>query len=100
MKKKIFNNYAKEIAESFCITEEELFSNSIKRKYTVPRHMLFLLCHERKMTSTDIAECMRENGSTALHAGIIKGINSINSIIGMDEDFDDTFNQIQKKCKN
>jgi chromosomal replication initiation ATPase DnaA len=95
MKRKIFRQYADFVANEFGITIDDIFSDSIKRKHSVPRHMLFYLSWKRGMTTTMIAEYMQSFGATTLHPAVLKGCERMDVKVKNDKDYYLLFKKIQ-----
>jgi chromosomal replication initiation ATPase DnaA len=87
MKKEIFNSYVIGIANTFGISQEELFSKSRKRELVDARQLLYYLCASRPMRISLIQECMVENGYETQHSPIIHGIESMKKKLKEDPDY-------------
>lgn len=96
MKEKIFDRFVELIAEKSGYWVEEFFgSEKVDLDMTPYKHMLYLLCHDRNMGSSEIAKYMQKNGSTARHSGVIKGIRSIKKRIKIDPDYMNIYKEIK-----
>lgn len=99
MKKQIFENYAKCVAEEFSIPYELLFIKTKERDCTAARHMLYYLCAKRPMNVTMIAEFMTEHGYSTGHSSVIYGIKQMSKRLREDRDYIRAARRIEETVK-
>lgn len=75
MKEKVFDTYARKIADLFGLDVEDLFVKSKKRDVVDARQLLYYACSKRPMRVVYIQEFMKRNGYDIGHTSILHGIN-------------------------
>ena len=86
-KEKIFNNYARDIADIFCIDVEDLFVKNKKRDIVDARQLLYYVCKKRPMPVVYIQEFMKKNGYETPHTSILYGIKMATKKSKSDKDY-------------
>jgi chromosomal replication initiation ATPase DnaA len=87
MKKEVFNQYAKRIADMFGITMEQLFSKTRNRDIVDARYLLYYMCSTRPMQLIYIQKFLEENGYVTKHPPLIHGINIVTKRLREDADY-------------
>ena len=77
MKKQVFNRYVRSVCYWTGVKEDDLFSKNKLSDISQARHLLFYLCHKRKIKGVKIAEYMEENGYITHSATVSYGIKKI-----------------------
>ncbi len=96
MKKEIFNQYVKEVAQAFEVRASDIFTKTKERTKVDARHLLYYLCKKRPMRITYIQKYMEDSGYKINHSSIIHGISQIEEKISEDKDYTDLINRIEE----
>jgi chromosomal replication initiation ATPase DnaA len=87
MKLNVFNDYVKQCADLFGISEDLLFTKSKRRDIVDSRHLLYYMCAERPMRIVYIQEYMLSKGYVINHSSIIYGVNQVKKKMTEDADY-------------
>tara|TARA_Y100001978_G_C23416711_1_gene301805 strand:+ start:310 stop:609 length:300 start_codon:yes stop_codon:yes gene_type:complete len=94
-KEKIFNNYARDIAEIFSIDVEDLFVKNKTRDIVDARQLLYYVCKKRPMPVVYIQEFMKKNGYDTPHTSILYGIKMATKKSKSDQDYKTAMKNLQ-----
>ena len=95
MRKHIFDDYAKAIAEQFHLTLDQMFIKTKKREVVDARQMLYYLCMERPIRISYIQRFMEAQGLGVSHSTIIHGYKKAKEMIDTDVDYKQVVNKLQ-----
>tara|TARA_R100001463_G_scaffold76672_10_gene130880 strand:+ start:5756 stop:6055 length:300 start_codon:yes stop_codon:yes gene_type:complete len=87
MKKEIFNQYVKDVAQAFEVQASDIFTKTKERTKVDARHLLYYLCKKRPMRITYIQKYMEDSGYKINHSSIIHGITQVENRIEQDQDY-------------
>tara|TARA_R110002020_G_scaffold236346_7_gene448669 strand:- start:464 stop:763 length:300 start_codon:yes stop_codon:yes gene_type:complete len=96
MKKKIFDKYAKAVAQQFHLSLEDLFVRTKKIENVEARQLLYYLCMERPIRIAYIQRFLNESGYSVAHSTIIHGYKKAKKLIDSDKDFKDVIEKINE----
>jgi len=91
MKEQIFNKYIDLVIEKYQVTEADILGSEIARSKSVPRHMVFALCHEEGVTPTELEVIMRSMGSEIQRPAITKAITKFKKKMRRDKNLTKIF---------
>ena len=100
MKKKIFNQYVRQVCKAFNISRKELFSKTKKIDAADARHLLYYLCSKRKIKLAYIQQYMGDNDYEIGHSSINYGITKFTEMLESDEDWKEYVNDIISDVKS
>lgn len=95
MKKEIFDQYARMVADFFDIPMDELFKKFNGRTNTNARQMLWWLCHKRKIPVMTITKHTERYGLKMSHSTICHGIGAFEQKVQQDDDYIKIISQIE-----
>jgi chromosomal replication initiation ATPase DnaA len=98
MKLNIFNDYTKQCADLFGISEELLFTKSKRRDVVDSRYLLYYMCSIRPMKVVYIQEYMFSRGYIINHSNIIYGINQVKKKMTEDADYRTVIKSMDTSC--
>ncbi|NBP69684.1 MAG: hypothetical protein EBR30_22690 [Cytophagia bacterium] len=88
MKKILFNQFVKQVANTFGMKNPDVMFERTKRQDIVDaRQLLFFLCMERDISLADILRLMEERGLPLKHPAVINGINKVKDKVDNDPDY-------------
>ena len=94
MKEHIFNKFIEAISEHTGIDSESIFKKSKESDIVLARQMLFYLCRDRNMTTTEILKYMRTNGYDIGFNAISYGLKVIDNLKKNDKDYEVLINKL------
>lgn len=97
MKQEIFLQYLDAVAVVFCVSKEEILSNTKKRDVTIAKHALYYLCHDRHMGLKTIRKYMTEAGYDPWETPISFGIKTFKKKLLDDDDLCTIVGRIRDK---
>lgn len=95
MKRDIFDQYAKLVADFYGITIEQLFIKFNGRINANARQMLWWLCSKRHIPLMEITKHTERNGLKMAHSTICHGINSFEQKLQQDDDYNKIITQFE-----
>jgi chromosomal replication initiation ATPase DnaA len=95
MKLEVFNQYTNRVCELFKVEKGEIFSNNKQRRYVDARHLLFILCHRRPMSTSYIQKYIADEGGNISHSSIAHGIKVMQKKVTEDKDIETVIKEIE-----
>jgi len=99
MKQDIFNQYVKQVALLYRISEADMFTKSREQEVVDARQMLFYLCFKRPIPMYSIKTYLAERGLPLQQSAIMNGVAKLEKHLKNDPDYSYAIGNIEKAVK-